>query len=151
MYVHAAPVFDALPTLSEVHDRFSITYVMLVLHCSVCDDVKTVSDGGSNTLFEVGGRFLQILEYRVKLADVNSSSRNSSVFMHYAVEESHERGQAFLEVDTLLDHLFRHLRRVVTSNPLPSYIRSVVVTFRRGAYDGKSNSGGNAISVQRLQ
>ena len=33
--VHAAPVFDALPTSSDVHDRLSITCVVLVLHCSV--------------------------------------------------------------------------------------------------------------------
>ena len=59
----------------------------------------------------------------------------------YAVDESHERRQAFLEVDALLDHLFRHLRRVVTSNLLPFYIRSVVVAFRCGVYDGKLNSG----------
>ena len=82
MSVHAAPVFDALPTSSDVHDRLSITYVVLVLHCSVCNDVKTISDGGSNTVFDVDGRFLQILEYRVKLTDVNSSSRNSSVFKY---------------------------------------------------------------------
>ena len=61
MSVHAAPVFDALPTSSDVHDRLSITYVVPVLQCSVCDDdVKTVSDGGSNTVFEVDGRFLQM-------------------------------------------------------------------------------------------
>ena len=119
MSVHAAPVFDALPTSSDVHDRLSITYVVLVLHCSVCDDVKTVLDGGSNTLFEVDDRFLKILEYRVKLAGMNSSSRNSSVFMQYAVDESHKRRQAFLEVEALLDHLFSHVRRFVTSNPLP--------------------------------
>ena len=58
--------------------------------------------------------------------------------MQYAVHESHERRQAFLEFDALLDHLFRHVRRFVTSNPLPSYIRSVVVAFRCDAYDGKS-------------
>ena len=29
-----------------------------------------------------------------------------------------------------------------TSKPLASHIRSVVVAFRCGAYDGKSNSGG---------
>ena len=47
-----------------------------------------------------------------------SSFRNSSVFSQYAVDESHEWRQAFLEVDALLDHLFRHVRRFVTSNPL---------------------------------
>ena len=73
MSVHSPPVFDALPTSSDVHDRLSITYLVLVLHCSVWNDVITVSDGGSNTLFEVDVRFLQILEYRVKLAGMNSS------------------------------------------------------------------------------
>ena len=96
-------------------------------------------DGASNTVFEMEGRFNRNLESRVKLAGVNSSFRNSSVFMQYAVDESHE--QAFLEVDVLLDHLFCHVRRFVTSNPLPSYIRSVVVAFRCGTFDGKSNSG----------
>ena len=90
MSLLAATVFDALPTSSDVHDQLSITYVVLVLHCSVCNDVKTVSNGERNTLFEVDGRFLQILEYRVKLAGMNSSSRNSSVFMQYAVDESHK-------------------------------------------------------------
>ena len=60
--------------------------------------------------------------------------------MQYAVDELHE--QAFLEVDVLLDHLFRHVRRFVTSNPLSSYIRSVVVAFQCGSYDGRLNSGG---------
>ena len=76
------------------------------------------------------GWFNKYLESRVTLAGVNSSFRNSSVFMQYAVDELH--GQAFLEVDVLWDHLFRHVRRFVTSNPLPSYIRSVVVAFRCG-------------------
>ena len=76
MSLHAALVIDALPTSSDVHHRLSITDVVLALHCSVCDDVKTISEGGSNTLFEVDGRFLQILEP----AGMNSSSRNSSVF-----------------------------------------------------------------------
>ena len=50
--------------------------------------------------------------------------------------ETHDRRQAFLEVETLVDHLFRHyytpvneakrvIPRFVTSNPSPSYIRSV--------------------------
>ena len=56
MSVHAAPVFDALPTSSDVHDRLSITSVVPVSHCSVCDgDVKAFSDGGSNTVFEMDG------------------------------------------------------------------------------------------------
>ena len=43
MSVYDASVFDALSTSSDVRDRLSITYVVPVLHCSVCDDVKTVS------------------------------------------------------------------------------------------------------------
>ena len=31
--VHAAPVFDALPTSSVVHDRLSLTSVVPVVHC----------------------------------------------------------------------------------------------------------------------
>ena len=140
MSLHAATVFDALPTSSVVHDQLSITFVVLVLHCSVYNDVKTVSNGERNTLFEMDGFFLQILEYRVKLASMNSSSRNSSVFMQYAVVESKKRRQVFfLEVNALLDRLFRHVRRFVTSNPLTSNIRSVVVAFYCGAYNGKSD------------
>ena len=144
MSVHAAPVFDALPTSSDAHDRLSITYVVLVLHCSVCDDVKTVSDGG-NTVFEVDGRFLQILEYRVKLAGVNSSFRKPPVFLKYAVSGAHERRQAFLEIEVLLDH-----PRFVTSNPSPSYIRSVVKAFRSERTVAKRILAVTAISVRRL-
>ena len=75
-------------------------------------------DRASNTVFKVDGRFHSNLESCIKLADVNSSFRNSSVFRQYAVDTSHERRQAFLEVDALLDHFFRHVRRFVTSNPL---------------------------------
>ena len=64
------------------------------------------------------GRFYSDLKSYIKLAGVNSSFRNSSVFSQYAVDKSHERKQAFLEVDALLDHLLRHVRRFVTSNPL---------------------------------
>ena len=107
MSVHAAPVFDALPTSSHVHDRLRITYLVLVLHCSVCNDVMTVSDGGSNTLFEVDGRFKQILEYRVTLAGMNSSFRNLSVFLKFAVSGAHEWRQAFHEIEVLFEHVFR--------------------------------------------
>ena len=66
----------------------------------------------SNTVFKVDGRFYSNLESCIKLAGVNSSFRNSSVFRQYA----------FPEVDALLDHLIRHVRRFVTSNPLrPTY------------------------------
>ena len=72
----------------------------------------------SNTVFKVDGRFYSNLESCIKLPGVNSSFRNSSVFRQYAVDKSHERRQAFLEVDALLDHFFHHVRRFVTSNPL---------------------------------
>ena len=48
----------------------------------------------------------------------------------------------FLNVDELLDHLFRHVRRFVTLNLLLSYFRSVVVAFLWEANEDKSNSGG---------
>ena len=57
MSVHSAPAFDALPTSSDVHDRLSITYLVLVLHCSVCDVDEAISEGGSYTIFEVEGLF----------------------------------------------------------------------------------------------
>ena len=64
--------------------------------------------------------------------------------MKYAVDGT-------LEVEALLDHLFRHnntlvhvagrlVPRFVTSSPSPSYVRSVDA-FRSGAYDGKTCSG----------
>ena len=118
MSLHAATVFEALPTSSVVHDELSITFVMLVLHCSVYNDVKTVSNGARNTLFEMDGFFLQILEYRVKLASMNSSSRNSSVFMQDSVVESKKRRQVFLlEVNAFLDRLFRHVRQFCHFKP----------------------------------
>ena len=89
-----------------------------ISHCLVCDgDVKAFLDGASNTVFEVDVWFNRILERRVRLAGVNSSFRNSPVFIQYAVDESHERRQAFLEVDALLDYLFRHVRRFCHFKP----------------------------------
>ena len=41
-------------------NRLNITFVVPILHCSVCDDVKTVSDGRGNTFLEVDGRFQQM-------------------------------------------------------------------------------------------
>ena len=77
MSVHAAPVFDDLPTSSDVHDvhdRLNITSVVPFSHCSVCDgDVMAFSDGGSNTVFEVDVFFYENLDCRVTLAGVNSS------------------------------------------------------------------------------
>ena len=102
MSVHSAPVFDAQPASSDVHNRLSITSVALVSHCSVCDVDEAFSDGESNTVFEVDGRFDRNLESRVKLAGVKP------VFMKYAVDGTHERRKSFLEVEALLDHLFRH-------------------------------------------
>ena len=90
--------------------------------CSSATQLIVVSSFSSGsrkqTVFKVDGRFYSNLENCIKLAGVNSSFRNSSVFRQYAVDKSHERKQAFLEVDALLDHLFCHVRRFVTSNPL---------------------------------
>ena len=105
-----------------------------VSHCSVCVVDEAFSDGGSYTIFEVEGRFDGNLESRVRLVGVKP------VFMKYAVDRIHERRHVFLEVEALLDHLFRHIntpahvaKRVippfVTSNSSPSYIRSVVDAF----------------------
>ena len=66
---------------------------------------------------------------RVKLAGVNSSIC-LQVIRCRRIAQAKDK---FLEVDALLDHLFRHVR---------SFVRSVVVAFRCGAYGGKSNSGG---------
>ena len=135
--VPPAPVFDAQSTSSYVHNRLSITFVTPVSHCSVCDVDEAFSDGGSFTIFEVEGRLNGDLESRVKLVGVKL------VFMKYAVDIMHERRQVLLEVEALLDHLFRHIKtpahvakRVippfVTSNPSPSYIPSVTDAFRGG-------------------
>ena len=58
-------------------------------------------------IFEVDGRFLQVLVFRVELAFVNSSFRILPVFLKYAFSGAHEQKQAFLEIEMLLGHLFR--------------------------------------------
>ena len=101
---------------------------------------------GSNTIFEVESRLDGNLENRVRLVGVKP------VFMKYAVDGMQEQRQVFLEVEELLDHLFRliytpaHVTdRVippfVASNPLPSYIKFVEDAFRIKTYDGKTYSG----------
>ena len=146
MSVHSAPFFDAQPTSSNAHNRLNINFVAPVSHCSVCDVDEAFSDCGSYTIFEVDGRFVGNLESRVKLVGVKLVS------MKYAVDGTHKQRQIFLEVEALLDHLFRHINtpvhrakmvfpRFVTSIPSPFYIRSVVDSFRSGAYDGKTCSG----------
>ena len=99
----SAPVFDAQSTSSDVHNRLSITFVAPASHCSVCDVDEAFSDGGSYTIFGVEGRSDGNLDSRVKLVGVKP------VFMKYAVDRMHERRQVFLEVEALLDHLFRHI------------------------------------------
>ena len=58
------------------------------------------------------------------------------MFSQYAVSGAHEQIQAFLVIEVLLDHLshrdnttvhvaLKLIARFVTSNPSPSYIRSV--------------------------
>ena len=90
MSVQFAPVLDALPTSSDVHDRLSITSVAPVSLCSVCDNNEP--DGGSNTVFEMAVFFFhENLDYRAKLAGVNSSFRHPPVFMKFAVDGTHER------------------------------------------------------------
>ena len=59
-----------------------------VSHCSVCDVDKAFSDGASDTIFEVEGRFDGNLESRVKLVGVKL------FFMKYAVDRIHERRQS---------------------------------------------------------
>ena len=93
-----------------------------VSHCSVCDnDVKAFSDGGSNTVFEVDGRFLQKSGKPSQACGREQFLRNPPVFMKYAIDGT-------LEVEALLDHLFRQnntpmhvakrlIPRFVTSNP----------------------------------
>ena len=83
--------------------RLSVTFVTPVSHCSVCDVDEAFSGSGSYTIFEVDGRFDGNLESRIRLVGVKP------VFMKYAVDKKHERRQVFLEFETLLDHLFRHM------------------------------------------
>ena len=101
MSVHSAPVFDVQPTSSDVHNRLSITSVAPVSHCSVGDVDEAFSDGESYTVFEVDGCFDR-KQSQAKLAGVKP------VFMKYAVDKTHDRRQVLLEVEALLDHLFRH-------------------------------------------
>ena len=62
--------------------------------------------------------FALLVSMCIRTATFIVGFRNSSVFRQYAVDKSHERIQAFLEVDALLYNLFRHVRRFDTSNPL---------------------------------
>ena len=109
MSVHSAPVFDAQPTSSDVYNRLSISFVALVSHCSVCDVDEAFSEGASYTIFEACGR--------------------EPCFHEVRRRRTRERRQVFLELEALLDHLFRHIntsvhvakrviRHFVTSNPL---------------------------------
>ena len=109
MSVYSAPVFDAQPTSSDVHNRLSISFVAPVSHCSVCDVDEAFSDGASYTLFEACGR--------------------ETCFHEVRRRRTRERRQVLLEFEALLEHLFRHIhtsvhvakrviRHFVTSNLL---------------------------------
>ena len=86
--LHSAPVFDAQPTSSDVHNRLSITSVAPVPHCSVCDVDEAFSVDESYTIFEVDCRF-----DCVKLVAVKP------VLMKYAFDATHERRPVFLEIE----------------------------------------------------
>ena len=154
MLVHSRLVCDAQPTSSDAHNRLSITFVAPVSHGSVCDVDEAFSNGVSYTSFEVDGRFLQKSGVLSQACWREQFFPKPTCFHEVRCRRSARAKQACLGVEVLLDHLFRRnnlplpvhvtkrlIPRFVTSNPSPSYIRSMEDAFRSGAYDGKTNSG----------
>eukprot|EP01125_Pyxidicula_operculata_P014519 TRINITY_DN483_c0_g6_i1.p1 TRINITY_DN483_c0_g6~~TRINITY_DN483_c0_g6_i1.p1 ORF type:complete len:1985 (+),score=368.79 TRINITY_DN483_c0_g6_i1:207-6161(+) len=119
------------------------------------------------TIFQVKSQFAGSPD--VYLANTESivnigsySFRNPPHFMPLAGEQAFSWLQwasdvlyihrAEQEVEALVDHLFQHqstapfvayrmIQRMVTSNPSPRYVKSVVRAFKTGQYDGMSFSG----------
>lgn len=111
--------------------------------------------------FRTGGRVRYFFN-RISTVTVGSKSfRNPPRFMPLAGELNPTQEwtsdallipQAENEVEALLDHLVEHnatapfvayrlIQRLVTSNPSPRYMRSVVKAFRTGSYEGQIFSG----------
>ena len=96
--------------------------VLILLPHNLLMSLHSPLDRASNTVFKVDGRFYRNLESCIKLAGVNSSFRNSSVFRQYAVDKSHERRQAFLEVDAVVAPLVPSCSSFGHFKPFASYI-----------------------------
>ena len=92
--------------LVRCSNRLSITFVVPILHCSVCDDVQTVSDGRGNTFLEVDGRFLQMSGIPSHACGREQFLPKPTFSPGYDVGGAHNRRQAFLECAVLVDHLF---------------------------------------------
>ena len=119
---------SALPTSSVVHNRLSIPFVVPILHCSVCYDVKTVSDGRSNTFLAVDGRFLQ-------MSGMPSHVSGREQFLPKPSCGVHKRRQAFLDRATLLDHLFcRNNMPVQVAKKLMNVISQFPFLRAKGTY-----------------
>ena len=122
----------------------SITFVTPVSHCSVCDVDEAFSVGQSYTIFEVEGRFSR------KPEKPSQNCGRETCFHEVRRRQSARAETSILEVEALLDLLFCHINMPahvahegippsVTSNPSPSYIRSVAMPSGV-EYDGKTYS-----------
>ena len=87
-------------------NRLSITLMVSMLRGSVCDDVKTVSDGRSNTFLEVDGRFLQMSGMPGHACGREQFLPKPTCFSEERRWRSAQAGQALPELELLLDHLF---------------------------------------------
>eukprot|EP00928_Gymnodinium_smaydae_P003202 TRINITY_DN1113_c0_g1_i8.p1 TRINITY_DN1113_c0_g1~~TRINITY_DN1113_c0_g1_i8.p1 ORF type:complete len:1938 (+),score=261.64 TRINITY_DN1113_c0_g1_i8:71-5815(+) len=119
--------------------------------CDICKGVKvyfgTSRTYDEYTIFEAGGTF-----YRNAAATVfvgETSFRNPPTFVR---RDSPTEKAAKDEVDSLLEHLFRHpnvpvfiarrlIQRFGVSNPSPRYVRGVGNAFRSGRFGKVVNTG----------
>jgi cullin-associated NEDD8-dissociated protein 1 len=144
-------VFDVVPSRVEALDKLKIGSFKPTAPCSTCDgEVRVYKTGDAideSTVFEVDGQFFKNAQSIVKVGTY--SFRNAPVFLTpgWITQRA-----ALAEVESLLDHLFRHpntpvfiayrlIQRLVTSNPSPTYISDVGQAFRTGQYGGKTYSG----------
>ena len=102
--------------------------------------------------------FYRCPECRIMFAGVNSSFQNPPVFLGPTSAERTSGDKHVSRLRYCWDHLFRRnkkpvhatkrlITRFVTSNPSPSYIRSVVDAFRRERTTAKRILAVTAISV----
>eukprot|EP01125_Pyxidicula_operculata_P014512 TRINITY_DN483_c0_g1_i1.p1 TRINITY_DN483_c0_g1~~TRINITY_DN483_c0_g1_i1.p1 ORF type:complete len:1976 (+),score=486.97 TRINITY_DN483_c0_g1_i1:20-5947(+) len=130
-----------------------------------------VKDGSTewdrSTIFEIKSPFagypnVYLANWESIVSVGSYSFRNPPHFMPLAGEQTFTNQQwssdsfwlyrAQQEVEALLDHLFQHqstapfvsyrlIQRMVTSNPSPRYMKSVVNAFKTGTYAGQTFSG----------
>eukprot|EP00930_Biecheleria_cincta_P023533 TRINITY_DN16991_c0_g1_i1.p1 TRINITY_DN16991_c0_g1~~TRINITY_DN16991_c0_g1_i1.p1 ORF type:complete len:2142 (-),score=336.15 TRINITY_DN16991_c0_g1_i1:205-6630(-) len=149
--VETRPVFTRIPTKEEVRSRLRIGSVRPSTACNLncAGDVRTYMNSvlDASTVFEVDGTFFKNKEVLVVVG--NHAFRNPPVFMK---SDQPTEGDAQAEVESLLDHLFKHpnappffayrlIQRIVTSNPTSTYVQAVGEAFKTGQYNSKTYGG----------